>query len=257
MGFVPRFNRREEGGGYTAFYGKGQHQLTAVLEKCADGLWHVTEGFQAGAVTPAKKISDVKAGWGGLAEAGYKQTPGEGAAPAAEELPAPPSRSSPPVLRKGGGPPSLCPPPPVKSKPVPEVSNGLGDDTFGEGSSDRFPTPEMAAPGVATCPDCHMPFHGWTWQEHEPHKRAVPPCRCNFPNGEDYEPDPFDYRMYSRDEHGKLTLLTPIGALDKVFAWIRRNSEYVMTDGKLDPLWESVREVLFRTTGYAEYRNKE
>jgi len=112
------------------------------------------------------------------------------------------------------------------------------------------PATPKAEPGVATCPHCKQPFHGWRREG----TRYLPPCRCNIPNTEDYTPDPFDPRMYGMDNDNRFRELTPIGVLDMVYHWMLRNREYVMTDGKLDPLWREVQRVLWTNTGYAEYR---
>jgi len=256
MGYVAKFSRREAGG-YDASYGKGSRKITAVLEQRL-GVWGVTEGYAAGEIQATKKLSTVKEEWGVRAEAAYGGDDG------GVDPPAPPARTGPPSLRKG--PPSLRTPaavkPPVgppslrKGRQPGEQAAGAGDDTFGEGFSDHFVMPTMAAEDATRCPHCEQPFQGWT-RESAPHlafDRYIPPCRCSFPNGEDYTPDPFDPRMYKRSESGQYDTLTPLGSLDMIHAWMLRNREYVTTDGKLDEPWASVQRSLWNTTGYREYR---
>lgn len=121
-----------------------------------------------------------------------------------------------------------CPGQLLISKPPPQLRPRMGP-------------PKLVKPfDGPTCPECKRPITGW--------HNGLPPCRCNAPNGEDYIADPFDPKM-STDAG-----LTPVGALDQVFHWMLRNPTYVITDGKLDPVWEGVRESLFRETKYPEYR---
>lgn len=238
MAFNARFTRREAGG-YNAAYGKGSKTLNAVLEQ-VNGKWGVTEGFGADSVTPDKKVSVVKAAWAVLTEAGY----------GAEPEPVPPPRGPrPPSLRKSAGGADHT------------EAKGMNPPAFGPPSLrkkfniEAFPTPDLAPEGAATCPHCHRPFFGWTWEPWAgDHKRTVPPCRCNHPNEADYTPDPLDWRMWGHDEAGQYRKLSETGALDIVYHWMMRNREYVMTDGKLDRPWKEIQETLWAETGYAEYR---
>lgn len=251
MAFVARFNRRPEGG-YSCSYGKASNKVEAVMEQ-AGGVWSITAGAYAGQVTPDKKCGVVKEGWAKLAEASYgvavdKVTP----------TPSPivaPSKPGPPSLRvksAGGG--QVV----VGSAPQPRPPSLKPESRLPKLDISPFPAPEMAAEGTATCPACGMPFHGWSWQvppeNAKEHKRAVPPCRCSFPNGADYAPDPLDARMFRRGPSGKFDILTEIGALDIAYHWMLRNAEYCKTDGKLDSPWKEIQEVLYRDCGYAEYR---
>lgn len=250
--FKARFSRREDGG-YAASYGKGSRKITAVVLQAPGGAWDVTEGFGSDTVAADKRLGAVKEAWGLAATAAYDGVPIPEEASTAQSIPPPP-----PLLRRTG-PPSLAVVreheqhilkalgPLVKSGPL--MSNGGFDDTLGEGFSERFPSPEMAKPGATTCPTCLMPLHGWSKAEGSVHERFVPPCRCNLHAREGYEPDPLDMRMYRRDQS-----LTPIGALDLVFAWMAKQPEYVKSEGKLDEPWSTVQRVLFETTGYAEFR---
>lgn len=255
MAFKARFHRREEGG-YEAVYGKSSKQLSAILLQQSYS-WYVASGFGAGIVTPSKKIGDVKEGWAALAEAGYG---GGGmntiAAPA---IPSP-RLSGPPSLRRRPGPPSLRAAQgiePVHFRATEQVTD-KGERIYEPstfelemGKFEQNPSVPKADDGVACCPSCNRPFQGWRKEEGQ----WLPPCRCDMPL-EDYSPDPFDPRMYEKDETNAIRTLSPIGVLDKVYAWMLSNPTYVTTDGQLDSPWADVQSVLHRTTGYAEYREE-
>lgn len=262
MAFVARFNRRTEGG-YICTYGKGSKQLTAVMEQL-DGKWKIVAGFAAGGVAADKKCGVVKEGWAALAAGAY----GNEVSPETEttiESPAPPVRPGPPSLRK-----PMAPEGAVESGCVPAGGKATGPPSLRPAAVsyvvDPFPMPDLAPEGVATCPACHMPFHGWTKAPYADYKiarnramehngeRYVPPCRCNEPNDAEYIPDLFDWRMYEPGPTGKRDHLTETGALDTVYHWMLRNKEYCITDGKLDEPWATIQSVLWRNTGYAEYR---
>lgn len=253
MSFIARFSRREAGG-YDCSYGKGSRQLTAVMEKI-DGKWKIVDGFATNGVESDPKISVVKEGWAALAASSY----GTGASPetvAAPTLPVVPSRPGPPSLRKS------APEGTGEVKGASISTSPAGPPSLrGVGSFPKiqpFPTPELAPEGASTCPHCHMPFNGWTWQtppeDSREHKRLIPPCRCNEANTAEYAPDLFDARMYRRGADGKFTVLTEMGVLDMIYHWALRNKEYVVTDGKLDSPWKEAQEVLWRDCGYSEYR---
>lgn len=215
MAFQMRAGRREDGG-YDLSYGKGQKKLTAVCQMNPNKQWTIVDGFGSANVTPSKKLSEVKQAWGTRAEASYG-----GAIPTPPE--APPA-AGPPRLP---GPPRIGPPrvgPPVLMRAAPKVE---------------------APYDGPTCQACGQPITGW--------HAGLPPCRCGKPNTDDYEPDPFDPKMYGMQSGSKGRDLTPIGALDIVFHWMLRNPGYVMTEGKLDPVWAEVQEVLSRETEYPEY----
>ncbi len=237
--FQARFSRREAGG-YDCRFGKGERALTAVLEQ-SDKLWWVTQGFASdpGLVKAGKKIADVKEAWGVLAEAAYG-----GSAPAVLSTPKP----GPPSLRKPVPVPEVTEAKPVKAGPPSLRLAGL--------KMEVLPTPEYAAEEAPKCPHCSMPFNGWTWVAGQgAHKRLVPPCRCNLANEPDYSPDPFDKNMWLLNhETRKYDILSPLGALDVLYRWMMRNSDYCKTDGVLDAPWASVQETLWRELGYAEYR---
>lgn len=207
-------SHRREDGGYDLSYGKGSKKLTAVCQQ-SDGYWHLTEGFGAGISTPAVKYGAVKEEWERRAVASYG---GSGAVE--EQTTCPPAQPS-------GGPPRLSPPPAGPPK--------LGPPKLVQQQYDG-----------PTCPACQRPITGF--------HNGLPPCRCNFPNTDQYEADIFDPRMYQQGPGGKGHVLTPTGALDQVFHWMLRSKDYVTTDGKLDPVWADVQEVLSRTVKYPEYR---
>lgn len=252
--FKARFSRRDDEG-YDAAYGKGSRKITAIVRQLEDKRWDVVEGFGSDTIAADKKLGVVKEAWGAAAAAAYEGVPLEMEAPT-DDTSAPPP---PPLPRPG--PPKLGlkappPPPPPKIK-GPQASGGLGDDTFGEGFEERFTAPTEAKPGTPLCPTCEMPMTGWSKQRNPAtdHDRFVPPCRCNKHKDANYEVDPFDFRMWKRNhETGKMDVPTVLNSMDLVFAWMSRNPEYVMTDGKLDEPWASVQRNLFETTGYAEYR---
>jgi hypothetical protein len=264
MSFVARFSRRDDGG-YDCSYGKGGKKLTAVCS-VVDGKWKVSEGFGMGQIPAAKKLGAVKKDWAKLAEQAYG-TNGE-AATAAVTPPGPPRLGPPPLRPKEKI--DLSQIPPTKGPPSLRMAQGLdpcsfvltGEDGEGRGVYEsRSFTDEMEAfmarrdvpkaeKGAATCPHCKQPFTGWRKEGNN----YLPPCRCNHPNSDDYSPDPFDPRMYGMDNDNRFREITPVGVLDMIYHWMLRNKEYVMTEGKLDPLWQEVQRVLWTTTGYAEYR---
>jgi len=231
MAFVARFARREVGG-YTAVFGKGKMKLTAVLEETADKKWGIVEGLGFEKLLSQKKLSVLKIEWGKLAEAIYK---GQPVKPPTVPPVNPATHSGPPALNRN------------------LRSALLNDDTFGEGWSERFPTPILAEEGAAKCVACGQPKLGWTQGK----DGYLPPCRCETDYSDTYTPDPLDHRMYRRHSESSLFMqITPLGALACVYAWMRRNSDYVRTDGRLDEPWASVRVTLFDTTHYPEYREE-
>lgn len=263
MAFVARYSRREDGG-YDASYGKGSKKLEAVMLQ--DGkLWKVTSGFASGGVASSAKLGEVKEAWGKLAESAYgagnTQTSSLSVPAGPPKLPGPPSlRKSYPLSVSAAprvGPPSLKiargiePNPRLSTVDPNPVIEGPTLQEWWDQMIEKNPSIQVADAGVATCPECHQPNHGWHKGEDGTYK---PPCRCAMPNDDGYEPDPFDPRMYEADFEQTFRVLTPIGVLDKLHAWMLRNPDYVTTESKLDPLWESVRDTLYRTTGYAEYR---
>jgi hypothetical protein len=266
MAFKARFSRREDGG-YDAFYGKGSKKLTAVIAQ-DQGKWKVSEGFAAGKVPAAKKLGDVKEGWAGLAEQAYG-TNSEAGTPAVT-LPGPPRLGPPPPPLRPKEKIDLSQIPPTKGPPSLRMAQGIdpcsftrtGSDDEGRGvyegrsfadEMEAFmarPDVPKAEKGAATCPHCRQPFTGWRKEGNN----YLPPCRCNHPNSDDYSPDLFDPRMWGMDTDNRFREITPVGVLDMIYHWMLRNREYVTTDGKLDPLWQEVQRVLWRNTGYAEYR---
>lgn len=272
MGFVARFSRVEGvGQAYEASYGKGSKKKTAVLRTDDNGLWGVFDGFaSAGMIPKSKKLKDVKEAWGAAAEAAYGavDTPKTATtAPAGPPALRPPG---PPSLKTAAGvapKPPVIPPPKVttiaEGKDVggpPRLrSSAVFDDTFGEGFPEKIEPPPLADEGTASCPECGQPMHGWT-EDREYHRtlpRYLPPCRCGAHAVPGYEPDPLDPRMFKTtvDGEGKrINELSPLGAMDLVYAWMCQNREYVMTNGRLDEPWASIQESLYRVTGYKEYR---
>lgn len=223
MGFQMRASRREDGG-YDFAYGKSGKKLTAVCMQDSSRTWSITDGFGSGNVTPSKKLGEVKEAWGKRAEASYggaipSVTEGEVQTPVAPP-PSGPPRVGPPSVGPRVGPPAIRPAPPV------------------------IPAPVVPYDGP-TCGACGQPITGW--------HNGLPPCRCGKPNTDNYEPDPFDPKMYGTKSGPNGRELTPIGALDTVFHWMLRNMSYVVTNGKLDPVWQEVQEVLARETQYPEY----
>lgn len=268
MAFKANFKRRE-GGGYDATYGKGQRKQYATILQ-SEGMWRVTAGLGADTIAASKTVGTVKEGWAALAESVYGGDANTATTPIVRPLSGPPSLNRSKVYKKSGGPPPLPKPP---GPPTLRHAQGLepaGYELGGEIDPDtgksRFlpvtfdhtmkkfgenPSVPKAGPGVASCFVCHRPLTGWREED----GRFLPPCRCNEPNSEDYEPDRLDPRMYERvSGEDPFSAMTPIGALDMVYAWMRRNEEYVTTDGKLTAPWSDVQKVLFRVTGYAEYR---
>lgn len=221
--FKARFSRREAGG-YDAAYGKGTKQLSAILEKVG-GKWRISQGFAVGQIEASAKIADVKAEWGAKAEQAYG---GETSIESAPALPV----SRPPPLRPGG-PPSI--------KRIASAPSQMPQTAAVPCVAEPYDGP--------TCDECKAPLRGW----HD----NKPPCKCAFPYGPDYQPDPFDPRMWEyAPGTARTTNLTPTGALDKIYAWMCRpeNRDYITTDGVLDSPWCDAQETLFRTLGYAEYR---
>lgn len=226
MAFSARFSRRDDGG-YDAAYGKGGNKLTAVIQQ-VEGVWTVIDGFGSGLTESSKTLKDVKADWGIKAEVSY------GGKPSAPKIG--PPRIGPPRI----GPPKISPP--CRSAHLAEGACGQGPPEGCMGDPD--PEPEYDGP---RCTLCGAAVHGW--------HNGLPPCRCGKVNTEGYTPDPLDPKMVgATTTPGEPGAITAYGALDMVYAWVRRNRDYATTEGKLDPLWETVREVLFRDLGYAEYR---
>jgi hypothetical protein len=206
--------RRREDGGYDFEYGRQSKKLTAVCQQVGK-KWAVIDGFGSGTIDPNVKLADVKKEWGDRAAVSYGEAP---QSPVETSPPSTPPPTLPPRLPGPPrvGPPKLAPPPVAKPYDGPR------------------------------CPECKQPITGWYG--------GLPPCQCGKPNDDNYEPDPFDPRMYEKTSGDRGRHLTPIGVLDMVFHWMLRNKPYVTTDGKLDPVWAEVQDVLQRNTGYPEYR---
>lgn len=261
--FIARFKRREDGG-YDASYGKGSKKLSAVIMQ-EKGTWAVTQGHGDGVVRAYQKLGDVKNAWGASAESSYGTAEAPGSVPLSPKLSGPPSLKRAPKtdlaqVTERKGPPSLRAAQglePVHSKRDGETPSGAGNyvPTTWEvemGLFEQNPSVPKAPEGGTNCPSCHQPLTGW----HKTDGKWLPPCRCNFPNDDTYEPDPFDPRMYETGPDHTLRHLTPVGALDKVYAWMLRNKDYVTTNDTLDAPWSDVQEVLNRVTSYAEYRKE-
>lgn len=252
MPYKLKSTRAADGEGYTLAYGKGKKKLAGEVRKNDAGEWAVVEGFGTGLVAPSKRLKDIKDAWEPLAVAQYDQSvdlnPVKNGTPELNRrLPVPPSVPGPPKpgpptitpVRTSGGPPAI-----PKIGGPPSIPARSGPPSI----KPPAPTPAPEEPPfdatskrtVETCSECGAPKNGW--------HNGVPPCRCEFNNTDAYVPDPLDPKMFDEDQN-----LTPVGALDMVFAWMLRNKEYVSTNGILDPVWSEVQAAVYRATNYPHH----
>lgn len=201
----------------------------------------------------------------------------------------PPSLGGPPKL----GPPSIAPPAikppapaPVESEAVPGKTTASSSDQSlptrgeqsattvdgavlrGEAANDPI-TPEnfelflkqqgkllgkVSSNGTKDflCEACGRHVTDWA---RDPDGVIRPPCRCCTPvHPGEYVADSLDPRMWGKTLDGSMRTISPVGALDQVYYWMRCNTQHCSADGILVEPFASVQKVLWNLTGYAEYR---
>jgi len=240
--------RRAENGGYNAAYRVGSVDYTAYFVK-PDRDWIVAEGFGEGG-REWRKLGDLKVDWRAMCDAD-----GEGGA--APTMVGPPSLGGPPPM---SGPPKLGPPPiPAVTPSQMPVLRGEKANTPVEMTAFKGFLKEqgkLCGPcknGFAQCEDCKRHVSDWAEDDDGVIR---PPCRCVVPEGlaSEYVADSLDPRMWGMTLDGSMRTLSPVGALDQVFNWMRKNLPNCSSNGRLVEPFASVRSVLFGLTGYAEYR---